>query len=432
MLSRIAMILGVAICVMGFVFAGKPALEQSPKPSASTRPTSSHIKHVVIIIQENRTVDNLFNGFPGADTVTTGMTHTGVKVDLASMSLSGEVDVCHAHPCWSKTYDGGKLDGFDLISPRGQASTYPYAYIPQSETKPYWALAKSFTFADRMFQSNSGPSFPAHLYLIAGQSQMASENPGGPVWGCDSPQGTTVSVVGSDGKEHAGPFPCFKMPTLGDEMDRAGVSWKYYTPQLYWGGSIWSAFDAIKQIRYGPDWKNNVVSPETRILNDIADGKLPQVSWVVPNGEDSDHPVFTTDLGPSWVGSIANAVGGSRYWDSTAIFIIWDDWGGWYDHVAPPQLDSMGLGYRVPFIVVSPYARKSYVSHTQHEFGSVLKFTEEAFGLPSLGGVDVRADDLADCFDFAQEPLEYTQVPTDVPASHFTHGRVVSLPPDND
>ena len=430
---QMAMILLVAMSLAGW-FAGPMALGQSPASSPTTAPSSSHIKHIVIIIQENRTVDNLFNGFPGADTVSTGMTHTGAKVALASMSLSNEVDVCHSHPCWYKTYDGGKLDGFDLIGPRSRPSTYPYAYITQSETKPYWALAKSFTFADRMFQSNSGPSFPAHLYLIAAQSNLAAENPGpnAGLWGCDSPPGTTVLLVDSDGRDKPGPFPCFQMPTLGDEMDHAGVTWKYYTPQLHWGGSIWSAFDAIKQVRYGPDWTNNVVSPETRILNDVADGKLPQLSWVVPNGEDSDHPVFTTDLGPSWVGAIANAIGGSKYWDSTALFVVWDDWGGWYDHVAPPQLDSMGLGYRVPFIVVSPYARKGYVSHVQHEFGSVLKFAEETFKLPSLGGVDVRADNLADCFDFKQEPLEYTQVKTAVPPSHFTHGPVVSLPPDND
>ena len=395
-------------------------------------PPTTPIKHVVIIVQENRTVDNLFNGFPGADTVLTGKTHDGKTVALRPMSLAGETDVCHAHPCWWATYDGGRMDGFDLNHPPTQPADYAYAYIPQSETKQYWALAKTYAFADRMFQSNSGPSFPAHLYLIAAQSQLAAENPGNaPVWGCDSPPGTTVALVGPNGVNRPGPFPCFTFPTLADEMDRAGVSWRYYTPRLYWSGSIWSTFDAISQVRYGPDWTNNVISPESTIFTDIAAGELPQVSWVIPNGSDSDHPVFTTTHGPDWVGSIVNAIGTSKYWDSTAVLIVWDDWGGWYDHVAPPQVDEMGLGYRVPFIVVSPYARPGYVSHVQHEFGSIIRFVEKVNHLPSLGQADARSDDLADCFDFKQRPIKYSTITTQLRAEYFLR-HTDSSPPDND
>jgi phospholipase C len=420
----------VAILSAGCSLAAVGPVAQKPAPP--TQQMSGLIKHVVIIVQENRTVDNLFNGFPGADTVTSGKTHTGAMVPLQPVSLANETDICHAHPCWLQSYDGGKLDGFDLNSPSKMPATYPYAYVPRSETIPYWTMAKSFAFADRMFQSNSGPSFPAHMYLIAGQSQMASENPGGPVWGCDAQPGTTVAVLGSNGQEHTGPFPCFLMPTLADEMDHSGISWRYYAPQLNWGGSIWSAFDAIKQIRNSPDWANNIVSPETQVLSDVAAGKLAAVTWVTPSGLDSDHPVFTTTGGPAWVASVVNTIGQSQYWNSTAIFITWDDWGGWYDHVTPPQLDQMGLGYRVPLIVVSPYAKTGYVSHRQHEFGSILKFAEETFGLGSLGGDDARSDDLTDCFDFTQKPLTFSPVPSNIPASYFIHRAPDRTPPDSD
>ncbi len=206
-------------------------------------------------------------------------------------------------------------------------------------------------------------------------------------------------------KNGTGPFPCFNYLTLGDKMDASNVSWRYYATTTYPG--IWSAFDAIRTIRFGPDWATKVVSPETTVLNDIAAGNLAQVTWVTPTFVNSDHAGRTTDSGPAWVAQVVNAIGASQYWNSTAVFITWDDWGGWYDHVPPPQLDGMGLGFRVPLIVVSPYSKHGYVSHTQHEFGSILHFTEGTFGLASLGQTDARADDLLDCFDFSQMPKPF-------------------------
>jgi phospholipase C len=168
-------------------------------------------------------------------------------------------------------------------------------------------------------------------------------------------------------------------------------------------------------------------------LQDVAKGTLANVTWVVPSSVNSDHAGGINSVGgPDWVASIVNAIGQSQFWSSTAIFITWDDWGGWYDHVAPPQLDSMGLGFRVPLIVVSPYAKHGYVSHVQHEFGSFLKFSEETFNLPSLGLIDVRADDLADCFDFTQAPQAFHGVQTKLHATDFLHQPSSSEPPDND
>ncbi len=203
-----------------------------------------------------------------------------------------------------------------------------------------------------------------------------------------------------------------------NEMDTAGVTWRYYQDSR--GPGLWHGVDAIYSIWSNPaEMSANVVTPPSQVLTDVANGNLADVVWVMPTGKASDHAGGTDGSGPSWVGSVVNAIGGSRYWGNTAIFITWDDWGGWYDHVAPPIYNSFELGFRVPLIVVSPYTKAAHVSHVPHEFGSILKFTEERFGLPSLRTTDQRADDLSDCFDFAQRPLRFHRVRTKYPARYF-------------
>ena len=288
-----------------------------------------------------------------------------------------------------------------------------------------------------MFQSNTGPSFVAHQYLIAGSSQVTpseipDENPNSGPWGCDSRATTTVALLGATpGTDAPGVFPCFDYQTLGDELDRANLPWRYYSPAIGSGGDIWSAYDAIKHIRYGADWSKNVISPETNILTDVPGGSLGAITWVVPSFTNSDHAGSNSTSGPQWVASVVNAIGQSPQWNSTAIFITWDDWGGWYDHVAPPQIDAMGLGFRVPLLVVSPYAKHGYVSHVQHEFGSILKFGEETFGLAPLGASDARADDLSDTFDFAQSPQPYVPLGVTRSPGSFRHAPEPTAP-DND
>ena len=365
----------------------------------------------------------------------TGQTHDGKTVTLTPRSLATPGDAQHSHNAWVTDWNSGAMNGFDLRAPAGEPSKYNYAYVPKSETVPYWNLASTYTFADRFFQSNTGPSFPAHLYLISGQSNMAAGNPeisGVPVnpWGCDSPKGSTVPMMTQNGQLTNGPYPCFDFTTLADEMDHAGVTWRYYAPALGTSGDVWSVFDAINHIRFGSDW-NHVISPETQILTDVSAGTLAQVTWVVPSKINSDHAGSKSASGPQWVASVVNAIGGSKYWNNTVIFVTWDDWGGWYDHVSPPQLDVMGLGFRVPLIVVSPFAKRAYVSHTQHEFGSILKFTEEQFGLPSLGTTDARADDLSDCFNFGQRLQRFVPVKTGISPSFFIHEPASSEPPDD-
>jgi phospholipase C len=224
---------------------------------------------------------------------------------------------------------------------------------------------------------------------------------------------------------------------MADTLDAAHVSWKYYAPQVnYAEGRRWSPFAAIRAVRYGPDWNRNVISPQTTVLRDAADGNLAQVSWVIPDKADSDHAGTHSDKGPSWVAGVVNAVGESRYWNTTAIVVLWDDWGGWYDNVPPPQLDFVGLGIRVPCIVISPYAKAGYVSHTQYEFGSVLKFIEETFHLRALGPAsrgytDSRAHSLADSFDFHQKPRAFRPIPAPYPPAYFLLQRPSGQPPDS-
>src|SRR5215472_1699764 len=399
----------------------EPSVSVGPQPSPSINPAQK-IQHVVIIIQENRSFDNLFNGFPGASTAQYGQMSNGQTVKLSTIHLNTGYDLRHRHYTWWVSWDQGKMDGFDIDRTPSQSPTYPYQYVVHSDIQPYWNLATQYTIADNMFQSNTSGSYPAHLYLLSGQSDDVIGNPSALPWGCDAPPVTRVSLVAPDGGEKPGPYPCFSWLTLADLMNNQNMWWRFYSPSPLDSGGIWNAPDSFNSLRYGVYWTRNVISPETQILNDIPAGQLAQVTWVVPSGENSDHPGSQSGTGPSWVASIVNAIGASPYWSSTAIFVTWDDWGGWYDHVPPPQLDEMGLSFRVPLLVISPYARHGYVSHVQHEFGSILHFTEENFSIPSLNDSDRRADDLSDCFDFSQSPQPFVRIRAPLNAKWFlTH-----------
>src|SRR5271163_4273399 len=214
----------------------------SPPLGHATPTASSTIKHIVIIMQENRSFDNLFNGFPGADTVTSGMSK-GVAVTLQPIPYEQGTDLDHTHKAWYLDYDNGMMDGFSNL-PSYPIANLPYAYVPQSETLPIWTLAKAYTLGDRMFQSNTGPSFVAHQYLIAGQSADADENPqradgtSASVWGCDSAPTTTVDLLGPNGTDLPGPHPCFDYQTMADLLDAKGITWKYYAPAIGTSGGI--------------------------------------------------------------------------------------------------------------------------------------------------------------------------------------------------
>ncbi|MGA8533406.1 MAG: alkaline phosphatase family protein, partial [Candidatus Tumulicola sp.] len=232
---------------------------------------SGAIAHVVIVIQENRSVDNLFNGFPGADTVASGEDSKGETVPLQPVSLTARYGVAHTHSTFVTEYANGAMNGFDLVErtcsklflqPNGcrKRALVPYAYVPRSEVQPYWTMAEQYAFGDEMFQTNQGPSFPAHQYLVSGTSTIAdgstlraSENPVSPAGkatgGCDSEAGSTVQVIDQSGNENQTVYPCFQRLSLMQEADAASISWRYYqaTPRA----GLWKAPDAILAIRYG-------------------------------------------------------------------------------------------------------------------------------------------------------------------------------------
>lgn len=436
-------------------------------------PPSGKIKHVVIIFQENRSPDNLFHDQnlinAGADIASTGQSSTGT-VTLQPVPLVTVYDFPHNHASFLAAWNNGVMNGADLEGvdcPGGGTGCAPanpqYQYVQASDVQPYFTLAETYTFGDRMFQTNQGPSLPAHQYIIAGTSAISekssiyvAENPEQSQGnaGCLAPPGATVNTIDTSQPDPHTPEQttsqlCYEHPTLTDLLDASQLSWKYYTPTA---GSIWTAPDTINHMCgpnvpppnatscTAPEWTNHVVieGKNNQILNDITAGQLADVSWVIPDGSASDHAGNDTDTGPSWVASIVNAIGTSQYWSDTAIIITWDDWGGWYDHVAPlPQVrNSYEYGLRVPLIVVSPYAKAAYISHVNHDFGSVLKFVETMFGLttvgPGDGYADSRADDLSDCFDFNQTPLPFTPIPAKYDASYFLNNTGPPTPPDND
>jgi phospholipase C len=408
-------------------------------PSLGAQPMGP-IRHIVIIIQENRSFNNLFMGFPGANTASSGPTSTGQIVPLTQVNFENGDDLGHFRSDFITSYDNGKMDGFDKVADFMNVPNFAYSYVNKAETQPYWSMASTYGLGDNMFASTTGASFVDHQYIIAGQSDetidlpLSAPNQVVVPWGCDSPGGAYMQQFNAQGQIVNGPSPCFTYKSMGDELDQYGVSWKFYAPAFTNPadvGVIWSAYDAISDVRYGPDWTSKVSSPETTILTDIANEALPTVSWVTPDFVNSDHPRSRSSTGPQWVASIVNAIGQSQYWQSTAIFVVWDDWGGWYDNVSPPQLDYEGLGFRVPLIVVSPYAKKHYVSHAQHEFGSLLHYIETTQGVPSLGTTDARADDLSDFFDYTQSVSTYTPFATLLSAQHFLSERPSMQAPDN-
>ncbi len=390
---------------------------------------SKYIKHVVVIVQERRSFENLFPGFKGADAPLFGYTREhGIVRRLSLHEIGWKAPTVDSSILWELTaFDAGKMDQFNLVPlennrPSGDAA---YAYLRHSLVKPYWQMAYDNTLADHMFPPTWGDSsaFTGHLDLIAGTAFIKKSEeaivPTFTPWGCDAPKGTLTEIWtprGPSGYPPSnpvpwGPFPCFaSFTTMANTLDHASVSWRYYVPNIQDNdaGRLWSAFRAIKKVFEGPDWSEHVVSPEKTILSDVAGGTLPSMSWVVPTVENSDSLGGTG--GPAWVTSIVDAIGKSRYWNDTAIFVIWDGYGGWYDNAPPPQIDGWGLGFRVPCIVISTYARVHYVSHTQYEYGSILKFVEQAFRLPSLGHTDARAASISDAFDFSKPPHPFKPI----------------------
>jgi phospholipase C len=426
---------GIAFIALGaLVVFGSYALPSSRKAIA-TPENAGKIQHVVVIIQENRSFDNLFQGYPGADTVAYGKGPQGLPIKLSSVGFGAQYDIRHFFSSFVDSYDNGNMDGFYKERVVGHPSaTHPqYAYVPASEVQPYFAMASQYVLADRMFPSNADGSFVSHQYAIAGQAQNAVNYPSF-WWGCDGGKGSVVSTLTPSRTIGPSERACFNYPTIADLLEAKGLTWRSYGQQADTkSGGDWSPFQAVEHIWRSPNAMTNVIWPETKILQDVPAGKLANVTWVTPDFANSDHPRVSAGTGPSWVASVVNAIGQSKFWDSTVIFVFWDDWGGWYDHVPPPQLDYDGLGIRVPLLCISPYAGKGVVSHVQYETGSILRFIEGVFVLPSLSASDRRATSAGvGCINVAQQPRPFVPFATTVKPETFIHERPSTRPPDDE
>jgi phospholipase C len=491
LLSATAVIATISSCAGG----GSGNGNGSVIPGNPSAKGSTPISHVIIVIQENRSFDNLFATFPGADGTATGrgapmpqgianacasdgmpvITQSNPTIPLTKVSLIGagfyknfgegdDLPHVYLNPGDSSQgflaqYDGGKMDGFDLekSGPDGEGSpicTYPYQYVDPQEIKPYWDMAQQYVLADRTFQTQGSGTFTAHQDLIAGATVVnygsyqdsVIDNPTWFPWGCDSLSSTVTSLLTTGLKylNDKGPNPCFDYATLRDLLDAKSVSWKYYAqkvqspngPQHGDTAGIWSAFDAVRAVRYSSEWGKNVTFSDLQIFKDITNNRLPAVSWITPDAQNSDHPQEhrhgkLVDDGPSWVASIVNAVGQSKYWKSSAIVILWDDWGGFYDHETPAFLDNQGgLGFRVPMLIVSPYVQP-HVESTQYEFGSILKFIEDNWSLGSLGTTDARSTPITNAFNFNQTPSPFQVIQSSRSRSYFLRQKPSNIAPDS-
>jgi phospholipase C len=456
------------------------------------------IQHVVIVIQENRSFDNFFATFPGADGTTTGKaaampTSTAqackedgqrvvtapTSIPLTEVSLTGkgfpenfaaDSDLDHIHTGFETERDHQKMDGFDLpgldADGTGRPScTYAYQYVNPTDIQPYWDLAKQYVLADHTFQTQGSGSFTAHQDLIAAGTQLDSDealidNPTFFPWGCDANPSVVTAIIKRGSQQvykYAGPFPCLPKAsetytTLRDLLDAKSVAWKYYASKVQKEtgvchgdtAGIWSAFDAIKAVRYSSEWDNNVTRSPNVIFTDITNKQLPAVAWVTPDGVNSDHPAVyknppcnisgaPADTGPSWVASVVNAIGNSPYWKSTAIVILWDDWGGFYDHVAPPQpfIWSGGPGFRVPMLIVSPYV-KPHVEQTVYQFGSIIRFIEDTWDLGTLGKTDAHSTSIGNAFDFNMKPRAFHTIASKYSREYFLKQPPSGIPPDTE
>ncbi|MBV8896093.1 MAG: hypothetical protein JO051_06265 [Acidobacteriaceae bacterium] len=460
-------------------------------------PHTSYFRHVVVIFQENRTPDNLFYALCKTQTCNTTPNDSEYNIQTEGwaklksgpinpgpVALNNTYDLSHAHAAFNEMCDVDpktgecKMDGaINIPCGPDKGTTCPsnpqYKYVDNSKgtIQPYLDMAVQYGWANYMFQTNQGPSFPAHQFIFGGTSaasaaddaigtfaaeNMSNTGIGGTAAtaGCIAPIDTTVQLVNSAGVEDPGQkiYPCFEHKTIPDILPPDNsVSWRYYTPSE---GSIWTAPDAIEHICKssgysgtceGKEFTDHVDLKPADVLTDIGNCQLRNLSWVIPSGPNSDHAKGNDGGGPSWVASIVNAIGnshcenGAGYWKDTAIIITWDDWGGWYDHVPPKFLlypqGGYQLGFRVPLLFISAYTPAHYINNYQHDFGSILRFIEGNFGIKQgvLGFADKRADNhFGAFFDESKPPRLFQTIAAPLSASFFINDTRPATDPDDD
>jgi len=450
---------------------------------------ATSFQHVIVVVQENRTPDNLFYALcakakacavppgPGQYNIQTSdwldKTSRSNTTDPTAVPLGVGYELAHKHDSFTTMCDLNRKGTCKMDGAAGEAC-YPtsqdcpakaaFGYVGNSQqtVQPYVDLAQGYGWANYFFQTNQGPSFPAHQFLFGATSApsanddrngtFASENTGGSA-GCAASKTARVSLIDARGVEYTKVFPCFEHQTLSDLLDGQSVSWRYYGTNP---NAIWMAPNAISHICEadghkckGREWRSNVDLNPSHVLSDASKKcKLAAVSWVTPDGENSDHMGNRKDTGgPSWVAQIVNAVGtstctnadGSSYWNSTAILITWDDWGGWYDH-EPPTIEAYPeggyqMGFRVPLVVVSAYTPAGTISNTRGDFGSIARFIEQNFGISegALNFADARsASDLTEFFPSGHPARMFKPIRAPLSEEYFLNAKPSGIPPDTD
>lgn len=448
---------------------------------ASAAPT--RFDHIVIIVQENRTPDNLFyalcRGRPCSvhptgnqyDIQTTNWLDknaSGGVINPAPLPLDIPYGPSHTHENFLAMCDFSngscRMDGAGDIQCKKCTPNTPFTYVDNSKgtINPYLYLAVNYGWANYMFQTNQGPSFPAHQFLFGATSApskaddhkgtFAAENAknNSKSNGCVALQSTTVALINAQGIEKKAIYPCFEHKTLGDLLDAAKVSWRYYTPGA---GDLWSAPDAIRHICEpvngvctGAIWLKHLALNPPDVIADVQKCELRDVSWVIPSALYSDHAGSNDGSGPNWVAGVINAIGnspcknadGTSYWNSTAILVTWDDWGGFYDHEPPTFLPypegGYQYGFRVPFLFVSAYTPQGYINNEPQDFGSIVRLVEFNFGIPmgELTFADARSTrNLVKFYDLSTPPRAFQNVPAGS-INGILSGRVPLEPPDDD
>ncbi len=335
----------------------------------------------------------------------------------------GDPGLSHAWEAAHIDWNNGKMDGFVI----GEGSNQTMGYYDRMDIPYYWDYASNFVLDDEFFSSLMGPSFPNHLYIASGSSGGGNlSNPHGYPWILNGSVVDNPPTQGPDLQIASSVDLNLTWTAMAQELSQYGVSWKWYTgAKNVTAPTYWDVLPVFSYFKRNPQLiRENVVGTQN-FINSLANGTLPSVSWIIPGSSwapptypfnakppipycgTSEHPPARPDCGMDYVSYLVNAVMNSQYWDSSAIIITWDDYGGFYDHVPPPQVDPFGEGFRVPTLVISPWAKHGYVDHTPYEFGSLLSFVESVFGLPTLGTRDsfgIGRNNMMNSFDFNQSP----------------------------
>ena len=341
-----------------------------------------HIDHILFLIQENHSFDNYFGTYPGANGLPAGWLVPLKPGGPPTMPpfhftyyLRGDLD-SNAETARA-AIDGGKMDNW--IPAERTMDTL--GYYDGSDIPNYWAYAKQFTLADNFFSSFAGPTLPNRLYTLAAQSGGVSKN------------------------QTAAPKGGFTFPTLADQLRIANVSWSYYTGGKSGQFGTSNPLPGFTQFMQDPRLMAHMVQ-NTAFFRDLRDGTLPSVAWIAPNALESERPTADIHVGMWYVTALTNALMKSPYWKNTLLVVTWSDYGGFYDHVTPPQVDASGYGPRVPALMISPYARAGFVDHTLYDFTSVLRSIEKRFNLQPMTSRDRQANTLADGLDMTQTPRQ--------------------------